>query len=160
MCNLECLPAHEVSQGLVYSSDSSSSQCMLHYTVDPLLGALYSTKLRSRLLIMSIPMTTIHNRRFNINTTFSSASILRRRGRIKVLSQQSTINSNSSNLTTIRLLRILLSLHLNLRVSNQNHVIRGRSQQVIHRHTNRQRTLLLPTKRTRTTFTRSNIVAL
>lgn len=122
--------------------------------------SLQTTNVRTRLLTMGLPVSTIQNRRFIIHTAFRGTPVLRRRGRIKVLSQQGTIDSYSGHLLLIRVTRIPLGLYFHFRVSNTNHVIRGRGQQVINRDAHRTRSLLLSTKRTSTTFTSSNVMTI
>lgn len=105
-----------------------------------------------------INVRTSLNRRFNINTSISSTTTVRRRSTINTRRNNRTVNSRSHHPTHRRPIRNLLRRHLTLHIRHQNNLIRRRRQNILRRHPHSHSTLLLPPQRTRTTLTRVNHV--
>lgn len=107
---------------------------------------------------MGKAMFVTDNRRFLIHTKNRSATKVRRRGRIKFLRKNRTLNGSSLHNIQGLIIRYNTSRLIHLNVSNTNQVIRGRGLQLLRRHANSTRTLTLSAKRVNTTLLSMHIM--
>lgn len=102
-------------------------------------------------------MDPLPNRRFNINTLLSRATVTRYVSTITIRRIYRAIKSRSGHLFSNRAISNLRSIILTLNVRIKNDLIRRMSKHVVRRDPHRNGTLTLTTKGVTTTLVRDNL---